>query len=94
MKQPQILFLVLLMIGLTQVDLAQVGSPTNTDSSSQPKQEKPSADKEKQAQKAQAKSTKPPVKAQTGKKTTQSQDNAYALAARKGTPDHENVPPK
>jgi hypothetical protein len=87
MKPISILAIVFLSASLVQVGGAQVGSPTNTDSSSQTKPEKPSASKEKQAQKPKAKSTKPPIKAETGKKTTTSQDNAYALAARKGNPE-------
>lgn len=88
MKQPQILVLVPLMIGLAQSGVAQSGtSPTNTASSSQTKQDK-------KAEKSKPKSTKAPIKADTGKKTTTSQDAAYALAARKGTSDHETTPPK
>ena len=91
MKRVAILVIAFLSASLTQVGLAQVGSPTNTDSSSQTKQEKPSPNKEMQGQKGKAKTTKPPVKAETGKKTTTSQDAAYALAARKGNP--EPAPP-
>jgi hypothetical protein len=94
MKRVSILAIAFLSASLTQVGLAQVGSPTNTDSSSQTKQEKPSPNKDKQTQKAHAKSTKPPIKPQTGKKTTQSQDNAYAVAARKGNPEPATAPPK
>jgi hypothetical protein len=90
MKRVSILAIVFLSASLTQVGVAQAGSPTNTDSSSQTRQqEKPN--KGKPTQKAKAKSTKPPIKAETGKKTTTSQDNAYALAARKGNPE---PPPK
>jgi hypothetical protein len=92
MKRVSILVIAFLSASLTQVGLAQVGSPTNTDSSSQTKQEKPSPNKEKQAQ-GKAKSTKPPIKAETGKKTTTSQDAAHALAARKGNPEPA-APPK
>ena len=92
MKRVSILAIVFLSASLTQVGAAQAGTPTNTDSSSQTRQqEKPSSNKEKPTQKAKAKSTKPPIKAETGKKTTTSQDNAYALAARKGNPE---PPPK
>ena len=91
MKRISILAMALLSVSLAQVGAAQVGSPMNTDSSSQTKKEKPSPSKEKQTQKAKAKSTKPPIKAETGKKTTTSQDNAYALATRKGNPE---PPPK
>jgi hypothetical protein len=93
MKRVSILVIAFLSASLPQVGLAQVGSPANTDSSSQTKQEKPSPNKEKQAQKGKAKSTKPPIKAETGKKTTTSQDAAYALAARKGSPETA-APPK
>ena len=76
------------MIGLAQLGLAQSStSPTNTASSTETKQDK-------KTEKSKPKSTKPPIKAETGKKTTSSQDAAYALSARKGSPDHENVPPK
>jgi hypothetical protein len=92
MKRVSISAIVFLSASLAQIGLAQVGSPTNTDSSSQTKQEKPSPNKEKQAQKEKAKLTKPPIKAETGKKTTTSQDAAYAVAARKGNP--EPAPPK
>ena len=91
MKRISILAIAFLSVSLVQVGAAQAGSPMNTDSSSQTKPEKPSASKEKPTQKAKAKSTKPPIKAETGKKTTTSQDNAYALAARKGNPE---PPPK
>ncbi len=86
MKRVSILAIAFLSASLTQVGSAQVGSPINTDSSSQTK-EKPSPNKEKQTDKAKAKSTKPPIKAESGKKTTSSQDSAYALAARKGNPE-------
>jgi hypothetical protein len=90
MKQPQILVLVPLMIGLAQSGVAQSStSPTNTASSSQTKQ-----DKKAEESKPKSKSTKAPIKADTGKKTTTSQDAAYAVAARKGIPDHETTPPK
>jgi hypothetical protein len=90
MKRVSILVIAFLSASLTQVGLAQVGSPTNTDSSSQTKQEKPSPNKEKQAQ---GKATRPPIKAETGKKTTTSQDAAHALASRKGNPEPA-APPK
>jgi hypothetical protein len=93
MKRLSILAIAFLSASLTQVGLTQVGSPTNPDSSSQVRQEKPSPNKEKQTQKGKAKSTKPPIKAETGKKTTTSQDAAYALAARKGNPESA-APPK
>jgi hypothetical protein len=93
MKRFSILAFAFLSASLVQVGAAQVGSPTNTDSSSQTKPEKPSPKKEKQAEKAKAKSTKPPIKAESGKKTTNSQDAAYALAARKGNPE-SSTPPK
>jgi hypothetical protein len=86
MKLVSILAIAFLSASLTQVGSAQVGSPTNTDSSSKSK-EKPSPNKEKQTDKAKAKSTKPPIKAESGKKTTSSQDAAYAMAARKGNPE-------
>jgi hypothetical protein len=86
MQRVSILAIALLSASLIQVGWAQVGSPTNTDSSSQTK-EKPTPNKEKQTDKAKAKSTKPPIKAESGKKTTSSQDAAYALAARKGNPE-------
>jgi hypothetical protein len=91
MKRISILAMAFLSASLVQVGAAQVGSPTNTDSSSQTKPEKPSPAREKQTQKAKANSSKPPIKAETGKKTTTSQDNAYALAAKKGNPE---PPPK
>jgi hypothetical protein len=49
---------------------------------------------DKKTQKAKTKTDKATARAQRGKKTTTSQDAAYALAARKGIRDHENVPPK
>jgi hypothetical protein len=49
---------------------------------------------DRKTQKAKTKTDKATARAQSGKKTTTSQDAAYALAARKGIPDHENVPPK
>jgi len=91
MKRVSILAIAFLSASLVQVGAAQAGAPVNTDSSSQTKPVKPSPNKEKQPQKAKAKSTKPPIKAETGKKTSTSQDNAYALAARKGNPE---PPPK
>lgn len=70
-----------------QVGLAQVGAPVNPDSSSQSKHGK----KDLQAK---AKSTKPPIKAETGKKTTTSQDAAYALANKHGSTESSGPPPK
>jgi len=93
MKRVSILAIAFLSASMALVGLGQVGSPTNTDSSSQPKQEKPSPNKDKQTQKAKAKSTKTPIKAETGKKTTTSQDDAYALAAKKGNTEPA-APPK
>ena len=86
MKRVSILAIALLSASLAQVGVAQsTTSPTNADSNTQTKQEK-------QAQKAKAKSSKPPIKAETGKKTTTSQDAAYALAARKGNPEPAGPP--
>jgi hypothetical protein len=93
MKRVSILAIAFLSASLAQVGLAQVGSPTYIDSSTQTKQEKPSPNKDKPTQKAKAKSTKPPIKAETGKKTTTSQDDAYALAAKKGNTEPA-APPK
>jgi hypothetical protein len=88
MKAVSILAIALLSVSLAQVGAAQAGSPTNTDSSSQTKQDK-------KDQKVKHKSTKAPIKPETGKKTTTSQDAAYALAARKGNPEsQEAAPPK
>jgi len=89
MKRLSILAIALLSASLVRVGAAQAGSPVNTDSSSQTKQEK-------QAQKPKAKSSKPPIKSETGKTTTTSQDTAYALAARKGSPETttKTIPPK
>jgi hypothetical protein len=89
MKRDSILAIVFLSASLVQVGVAQsAGAPVNADSSSQTKQEK-------QAAKTKSKSTKPPIKAETGKKTTTSQDAAYALAARKGnTEPSKATPPK
>ena len=87
MKRVWILALPLLWASLTHVAVAQsaAGAPTNTDASTQTKQDKKDA-------KGKA---KPPIKASTGKKTTTSQDAAYALAARKGSPEpHQTTPPK
>jgi hypothetical protein len=68
----------LLVVGLAQVGVAQsTTSPTTTDSSTQTKQDKKAA-------KEKAKTAKAPIKAETGKKTTTSQDAAYALASQKG----------
>ena len=89
MKRVSILAIAFLA-SLVQVGGAQapVGAPVNSDSSSQTKQDK-------KDQKAKAKSTKPPIKAETGKKTTTSQDAAYALAAQKGsTESSKPAPPK
>jgi hypothetical protein len=78
MKQPQILAVFLLVTGLAQVGLAQSNaSPTTTDSNAQTKQDKKIA-------KEKTKRAKTPIKAETGKKTTTSQDAAYALASQKG----------
>ena len=87
MKRVSILAIALFYASLPQVGAAQAGAPTNTDSSSHAKPEK-------QNQQAKTKTTKPPIKAQTGKKTTTSQDDAYALAARKGSPESQKTPPK
>jgi hypothetical protein len=83
MKWKSILAIALLLASLSQFGSAQAaGSPVNTDSSSQTKNGK-------KDQKAKTKPTasKAPIKAETGKKTTTSQDAAYALAARKGNPE-------
>jgi hypothetical protein len=89
MKRDSILVIVFLSASLVQVGVAQsAGAPVNTDSSSQTKQEK-------QASKTKSKSTKPAIKAETGKKTFTSQDAAYASAARKGkTERSKSTPPK
>ena len=92
MKRVSIFAIVFLSASLVQVGAAQAGAPVNSDASSQAKQEKPSPNKEKQTQKDKAK-TKPPIKADTGKKTTTSQDSAYALSARKGNPEPATAPP-
>jgi hypothetical protein len=87
MKRVSILAISLLSASLAHVGVAQsaAGAPTNTDASTQTKQDKKDA-------KAKA---KPPIKASTGKKTATSQDAAYALAARKGSPEpHPTTPPK
>jgi hypothetical protein len=86
MKWVSLLAIALLSALLPQVGVSQsAGSPVNAASSSQTKQAKKDA-------KAKAKS-KPPIKAETGKKTTTSQDAAYAIAARKGNPE-SSTPPK
>jgi hypothetical protein len=89
MKWVSILVITLLSASLPQVGAAQAGSPTNTDSSTQTqiKQEKPNKP-------AKVKPAKQPIKPETGKKTTTSQDDAYALAARKGNPESQKTPPK
>jgi hypothetical protein len=89
MKRVSILIITLLSASLPQVCAAQAGSPTNTDSSTQTqtKQEKPNKP-------AKAKPAKQPIKPETGKKTTTSQDDAYALAARKASPESQKTPPK
>jgi hypothetical protein len=81
MKRVSIFAIAFLSASLTQVGLAQAGAPVNTDSSSQAK-EKPSPYRQSDKDKAK---TKPPIKADTGKKTTSSQDSAYALAYKNGT---------
>jgi hypothetical protein len=88
MRRVSILAIAFLAASLVQVGAAQsaAGAPVNTDSSSQSKQDK-------KDQKTKAKSTKPPIKAETGKKTTTSQDAAYALAARKGSPEGTKTAP-
>jgi hypothetical protein len=75
MKRVSILAIAFLSASLAQSGLAQAGAPVNTDASTQTAQ----ANKDAKAK------AKPPIKAKTGKKTTTSQDAAYALAARKGT---------
>ena len=88
MKQIWVLAIALLSISLAEFGVAQsVGAPVNTDSSSQSKQ----AIKD---QKVKAKSTKPPIKPETGKKTTTSQDAAYALAYKHGSTESSAPPPK
>jgi hypothetical protein len=83
MKWISILAIALLSGSLSQFGSAQAaGSPVNTDSSSQTKH-----DKKDPKAKAKPTTSKAPVKAETGKKTTTSQDAAYALAARKGNPE-------
>jgi hypothetical protein len=85
MQRVSILAIPLLSVSLAHVGVAQsaAGAPTNADASTQTKQDKKEA-------KATA---KPPIKASTGKKTTTSQDAAYALAARKGSPETHPTPP-
>ena len=90
MKRISILAIALIAASLIEVGAAQtpVGAPVNSDSSSQTKQEK-------KDEKTKAKPTKPPIKAETGKKTTSSQDAAYALAYKKGTTEsNKSAPPK
>jgi hypothetical protein len=86
MKRVSILAIPLLSVSLAHVGVAQTAAdaPINADASTQTKQDKKDA-------KAKAKA---PIKASTGKKTTTSQDAAYALAARKGSPEpHQTTPP-
>ena len=89
MKWVSIFAIAVLSASFAHNGLAQstAGAPVNSDASSQTKQDKKDA-------KAKAKA-KPPIKASSGKKTTTSQDAAYALASRKGSPEsHETAPPK
>lgn len=87
MRRVSVLAIALISISLAQSGVAQVGAPVNTDSSSQAKQGK-------KDQKAKAKSTKPPIKPETGKKTTTSQDAAYALANKHSSTETSSPPPK
>jgi hypothetical protein len=88
MKRISVLAMALFSISLARSGVAQsVGAPVNTDSSSQSKQVK-------KDQKAKAKSTKPPIKAETGKKTSTSQDAAYALANKHGSTETSSPTPK
>jgi hypothetical protein len=90
MKPVSIFAITLLSASLIQPGVAQtpVGALVNADSSSQTKQDK-------KDRKTKSKSTKPPIKAETGTKTTSSQDAAYALAARKGSQKSPKpTPPK
>jgi hypothetical protein len=87
MKRVSILAIPVLSVSLAHVGVAQsaAGAPTNTDASTRTKQDKKDAKS----------GAKPPIKASIGKKTTASQDAAYALAARRGSPEpHSTKPPK
>ena len=78
MKWVSILAIALLSAMVSQIGAAQTaGSPVDADSNSQIKHD----EKDK---KAKLTATKVPIKAETGRKTTTSQDDAYTLAARKG----------
>jgi hypothetical protein len=85
MKRISILAIPLLSASIAHVGMAQsaAGAPINADASTQTKQDKKDAKPK----------AKPPIKASTGKKTTTSQDAAYALAARKGSPESHPTPP-
>jgi alpha-beta hydrolase superfamily lysophospholipase len=86
MKRVSIFAIAFLSVSLAQLCAAQAGAPVNTDASSK-------ATQDKKDQKTKAKTTKPPIKPQTGKKTTTSQDSAYALSARKSNPEPATAPP-
>jgi hypothetical protein len=87
MKRISILAIPLLSVSLAHFSVAQsaAGAPTNAEASAQAKQDKKDAQGK----------AKTPIKASTGKKTTTSQDAAYALAARKSSSEpHQTTPPK
>jgi hypothetical protein len=83
MKRISVMALALFSVSLVPSGVAQSTpetAPTTTT--------KDQAKQNKQTEKAKAKATKDASKAQGGKKTTTSQDAAYALAYRNGTPKY------
>jgi GH24 family phage-related lysozyme (muramidase) len=82
-----------LAIALFSVSLAQSGVAQSTPQTAPATTTKDQAKQDKQAEKAKAKANKGDSKAQSGKKTTTSQDAAYALAYKHGTTE-SSAPPK
>jgi len=78
MKRMSVLATVLLSVSLAQFGLAQ-SNPSTTTTKDQTKQDQKTA-------KTKAKANKDESKAHSGKKTTTTQDAAYALAYRSGIP--------
>jgi hypothetical protein len=89
MKRISVMTLVLFSLSLAQSGAAQSTPQTVPTATS-----KDQAKQDKQTAKAKAKATKNDSKAQSGKKTTTSQDAAYALAYRTGTAETSKPSPK
>lgn len=81
-------------LALFSISLAQSGVAQSTPQTAAITTSKDQAKQDKRTANAKPKTTKNGSKAQSGKKTTTSQDAAYALAYRNGNPEGSKPSPK